>query len=76
MATVYPNPFKDYISITGIDSFPAQIVISDGKCALLSKTVLQGKETLSIDVSTLKRGLYFITIKTKLGNKTQKVVKE
>ena len=66
--TIFPNPSKDYINISGCNI--QQIVLSS----------IEGKEILStvskkIDISNLVNGVYFILIKTNNNYVTQKFIK-
>lgn len=71
--SIYPNPAKDYIRISGLDiNQPLRAVIRSVSGAIVMQTVLQNNDC-SIDVSSLLPGTYFITIEGK--NKIAKFLK-
>lgn len=78
--SVYPNPIRGniYIHVANLKEDKYQISVSNiyGKTVLLKDIVSSGKETCSIDSSSLLPGIYFVTIKTAGGQKTIKVIKE
>jgi len=58
---IYPNPAKDKISIANADSFhTANIYTSNGKEIL--RYNIEGRTESEIDISKLKKGLYFIVL--------------
>ncbi len=74
---VYPSPASNvlYIETTGYKTYPIKITLSDllGR-DLVSKQINTkiGKE--EFDVSTLKNGIYFVTISNAVGSKSIKFV--
>ena len=69
--TVYPNPAKETINISGITAENAIVTIND----LLGKVVLTtslNKNQNSLDVSHLKTGLHFISLTLQDGTSFQK----
>ena len=72
--TVFPNPSNGMINLD-IDEIEIQSVnITD----LTGKTVFLNRETQQnrIDISELKSGIYFVTVKTINGRFTTKILKE
>lgn len=79
--SIYPNPTKDYITIIFGETIleDLSISISDvlGRSDYLIKNTsdnLNGEHT--IDLSSLSKGLYIITLKNKDFSKNYKIVKE
>ena len=69
---ISPNPATDYINITSKHNIE-QVKIYD----YAGRLVLVEKNTNSrIDISTLKTGIYFIEVKTKRGEATNKFIKK
>lgn len=68
---IYPNPFTDVVKIKGIQAKRIEITDIKGKTI---KVKIQDPN--HIDLSDLKRGVYFITIFTDKNKWTQKIVKE
>lgn len=64
---LYPNPSRDFISISNPASEPVTIVDMLGKVVLTAKT-----SNSKIDISKLKSGVYLI----KVGDRSQKLVVE
>ncbi|MCF6133132.1 YCF48-related protein [Flavobacterium wongokense] len=72
--SVFPNPVRDILNLTAMDSIisvsvytiSGQIVFSEK-----SETPIQ-----KIDLSTLSSGVYFVKAATKNGSKTIKIIKE
>ena len=66
--SIYPNPGKDYVTVSGNIK---QVVVRD----ISGRVLVQSKEK-RIDIRGLMNGTYFITIETTNGNKTvQKLIK-
>ncbi|WP_372752714.1 choice-of-anchor J domain-containing protein [Mariniflexile sp.] len=65
--TIYPNPVKNTLSITGYDIQKITIFSINGK-----RILTQNTNTSSIDVSTLKSGMYFVNIVDDKGNSAVK----
>lgn len=69
---VFPNPAKTTVFVIGQNLAEINIVDYSGK-KLISK-VVNGANNISIDISTLPKGVYIIQMKDKQGNKqTQKL---
>jgi hypothetical protein len=79
--TVYPNPAKDFIVIKFDGSIVSDISVSVADA--LGKTYFSkeykgdnSEKEKTIDITSLKRGFYFVIIKGKHTNKTCKIIKE
>lgn len=71
--SIYPNPFKDILHISAAGYISSVNIFN----ILGQKVVKVGlKTTGSIDLSHLKKGVYFVKVTTDLGNQTFKVIKE
>jgi hypothetical protein len=72
--SIYPNPFKESITITGLDEVGGEIFIynMEGKI-LFSDKVNTAEKTISL--FNLKAGVYFIQIENGANNYLKKVVK-
>jgi len=76
--SIYPNPAKDNVQINVVSSQSCNTIsITDisGKQILIKKTN-QAESTITMDVSTLKKGLYFISVDTSCGKQTKKLIVE
>ncbi|HOY32302.1 MAG TPA: fibronectin type III domain-containing protein, partial [Bacteroidales bacterium] len=77
---IYPNPVADhkfYLDMNNEVETKMSFVITDKFGSVVQKydkTVLPGKETLDLDVSNLKNGVYFVHIQGKNINELQKIV--
>ncbi len=66
---IYPNPAKNYITVEGNISENIQILDVAGKLVLISQKT---KAFDKINITMLKKGIYFI----KIGTQTKKFIKE
>ena len=72
--TLYPNPAAGFVTITGKDLKQAQVINALGQCVA---TVKGEGEQLTLDISNLPAGVYFVNITDGEGRKcVRKVVKE
>lgn len=71
----YPNPTRDLINITFENEEVAHIVLVNALGQVVKRQQLSSLST-SIDVQDLQNGVYFLTVTTKQGQKTEKIVKE
>jgi len=71
--TLYPNPAQDYFKLSNITN--AEIIITDtmGKTVLVLNGVNDSQE---INIASLSKGIYFISIKTENLNQTLKFSKK
>lgn len=72
MIQVYPNPFKDELTINAVSQVTVKLVNALGQ-VVKSETVT-GKST--INTSELPKAIYFIQIQTATGNKVMKLIKD
>lgn len=71
--SVYPNPATDRLTVNGTpDCLFVEIISIDGHTILTKK--LSNIQTVSLDVSSLTRGAYFLRLHTPDGITTQKVI--
>lgn len=73
--SVYPNPASDELFIKNENNIElSSVKITD----LAGKTVLnQSSQLSSITISNLSKGMYFVTVETKIGNTvTSKIIKQ
>lgn len=66
---IYPNPFKNFISIKDPSAEIIEIV------NILGEHVYFSKQTQTINTESFENGVYFITIKNNLNSKTYKLIK-
>jgi len=70
---IYPNPFADKINFKLKEKISSiSLIDSTGKLIMMSNK----KDILSLDVSTLKAGVYFIKMVSESWEKTFKIVKQ
>ena len=73
-ASLYPNPTTGQITILGQDLQAAEVINTLGQCVATAKGV---GERLTVDISNLPAGIYFVNITDGEGRKcVKKVVKE
>lgn len=72
VVTLYPNPVEGQLHIEVVDSTAIQGITI---CNALGQTVLTAKETSILDVTSLTRGTYVVTVITDKGKVTQKLLK-
>ena len=74
LATLHPNPTNGQFTILGTNLKQAKIINTLGQCVATAKD--EG-EQLTVDISNLPAGVYFVSITDKEGRKcVKKVVKE
>jgi hypothetical protein len=71
---IYPNPAKDNVNIKA-NSAITSIEVYDAQGRIIQKKITN-VENENLDVSNLTKGIYFLMIKTELGQKVEKLVKE
>jgi hypothetical protein len=71
---IYPNPAKDIVNIKA-NSLIKSIEIYDVQGRII-QSKLTNEENSTIDVSSFTNGIYFLKIKTEMGEKVEKMVKE
>ena len=74
--SVYPNPVSDIVNVTFIGSNNTQISIYDvtGKQVFEKNSSNTGLTQEKIDVSNLKKGIYFLMLTTAKNKSTQKII--
>ena len=70
---VYPNPFKDFIKIKGIEAISNLSIYNLQGNELLNSSIFPNED---IPVSSLPKGIYVVTIKSNEGEYVTKIVKE
>jgi hypothetical protein len=69
---LYPNPTSGIINITVPNNQP---ILKTTINNALGQTIMTFENTLSVDISLLTSGTYFVTVETDTGKATQKVIK-
>jgi hypothetical protein len=73
---IYPNPAINKITISGNNCFTGETMIKvfniNGECLILKK--FQNQNNIELDVGMLPKGIYLVTIQTRMGIETQKLV--
>jgi len=69
---VYPNPFKEELTISAGEMITAQVFNTLGQLVIVK--VINGTGT--IHTSELAKGVYYINVKGNTGSKTLKIIKE
>ncbi len=78
IASIFPNPGKGNITISlGNTSFANKIVVSDmiGN-QVFNTSVPAGAAKLNIDLTTMPKGMYLVTVTNSTGSATQKMIIE
>lgn len=74
---IYPNPATNKVTISGINSKTTVITVDlNGKEYDLSKIIQMESNSASIDVRSLKSGLYFIKVQVDNESRTFKLLKQ
>ena len=74
---IYPNPATNKVTISGINSKTTVIIVDlNGKKYDLTKIIQMESNSASIDVRSLKSGLYFIKVQRKNKSRTFKLLKQ
>ena len=70
--TIYPNPANDKLFID-TEADIEEVVVYDiyGR----QQTTVNGQQSLTINVSNLSNGIYFVNVKTSVGSVVKKIVK-
>lgn len=71
--TIYPNPSSDIINIEVPNNQP---IIKTTINNILGQTILTFENTTMLDVSSLTKGTYLITVETESGKETQRIIKQ
>jgi hypothetical protein len=73
---VYPNPAKSQLNIYSPASFLKGIEVHDVRGRRLSEEIDEEQNTVSVDLTSLETGIYFVRIETEVGSITKKVIRE
>lgn len=71
---IYPNPANDIVNIKA-NGIISSVEIYDIQGRIIQKKIMNVKNE-TIDVSSLTNGIYFMMIKTQMGQKVERLVKE
>jgi len=73
---VYPNPSKDFVNIeSGTNDLIDAIQVTDMHGRIVDSYLVNAKEYI-LNISSLSKGVYFISISTDSGVGVKKIVKE
>lgn len=75
---LYPNPTNEIINISVPSEYglPNSISIKNGLGQIISQNEVSSKTDLSLNISSLSKGVYFITISKETQTKTLQFIKE
>jgi hypothetical protein len=73
---IYPNPVKDMLFVNLESNFDntIEIISTDGR--IIYKNYQSGNQTLNIDVSSFKSGLYIVRMQSENGVNVKKIIIE
>ncbi len=75
MGSIYPNPTNTSIQIPVYTNTDASITISDMHGRVLSILQIEARQQLiSMDISNLEKGVYFVNILSDEGSQTEKLI--
>ena len=72
--SVFPNPAKNYIQLTGMDAYASNVLITDalGNNVVKDQELKRENGVVYIDISNLPAGIYFVQV----GISMQKFIKQ
>lgn len=70
LISFYPNPTSGIINIVANQTIDKTTIRT-----ILGQTIMNFENTTSLDISSLAKGTYLITVETALGDETQKIIK-
>ena len=70
--SVYPNPTSGLLNIAVADNQP---IIKTTINNVLGQTIMTSENSTTLDISSLTKGYYFITVETERGTETKKIIK-
>ena len=73
---VYPNPVNDKLYIATEEEVEDVVVYSITGVIVGQQSTVNGQQTLTIDLSDLKSGIYFVKINTGKGNIVKRIIKQ
>ena len=74
--TVYPNPSKDKLNISFLEHFTGNVSVVDLLGKNFEEVKFMKQKFISMDISGLKRGIYFVMIKNNEGIFSRKILVE
>jgi hypothetical protein len=81
-SAVYPNPVKDFVTLTvdALESDNVKVEVYNLAGELLAvftkKSIQDDKQVFYENISNYASGIYFLKIKSEIGFKTVKVIKQ
>ncbi|MDN3677614.1 leucine-rich repeat domain-containing protein [Flavobacterium paronense] len=72
VVTIYPNPTSGIVNIEVSNN---QVINKASITNVLGQTIMTFENASTIDISSLTKGTYFITVETLSGRKTQRIIK-
>lgn len=77
VSSVYPNPANGLVNIeTDLGNSIHEVLVTDITGKLCQVSVSINANQAKVNLAELNNGFYFVTLKTKAGNSTQKITKE
>ena len=73
---IYPNPVNDKLYIATEEDVEDVVVYSITGVIVGQQSTVNGQQTLTIDLSDLKSGIYFVKINTEKGNIVKRIIKQ
>ena len=73
--TIFPNPTKNSISISGLDNNTHKVEIYNTSGQLV-KSVSVNSNFVKIDIQSFSSGVYFVKVKSDAGEFEQRIIKE
>lgn len=74
--SVYPNPTKDLLEISGNSIVITEISMSDINGRIVKRVALNGTNNIQLDLNDLNQGVYFLKVYSDQGIGTSKVIKD
>jgi hypothetical protein len=73
---IYPNPVDDKLYIVTEDDVKEVVVYTITGVIVGQQSTDNRQQTLTIDLSDLKSGIYFVKINTEKGNIVKRIIKQ
>ena len=73
---IYPNPVSDKLYIATEEEVKEVVVYSITGVIVGQQSTVNSQQTLTIDLSDLKSGIYFVKINTEKGNIVKRIIKQ
>jgi hypothetical protein len=74
--SVFPNPTDGLVTIESPQAQITQVTITDVQGRIISMNSNQNRNSLTLDVSSLKAAMYFVTISTTQGDLVKQLLKK